>query len=88
MPLTECRECGKQISTEAANCPHCGVPNPARIVPAVQVDGRSRRRRRRRLLLAVGVAAVALMMMCFRSDAGGNATDTRAVQQASDWSTG
>ena len=30
MPLTRCRECQKEISTEAAQCPHCGVPFPAR----------------------------------------------------------
>lgn len=29
MALAECRECGRQISTEAATCPHCGVPRPA-----------------------------------------------------------
>lgn len=30
MPLTQCRECKKQISTEAQRCPHCGAPRPAR----------------------------------------------------------
>lgn len=25
MALTKCRECGGQVSTEAASCPHCGV---------------------------------------------------------------
>lgn len=29
MALTKCRECGKEISTEAASCPHCGAPKPA-----------------------------------------------------------
>ena len=24
MALTACKECGKQISTTAASCPHCG----------------------------------------------------------------
>ena len=28
MALTMCRECGKQVSTEAPTCPHCGVANP------------------------------------------------------------
>jgi hypothetical protein len=31
MPLTQCRECKKEISTEARQCPHCGVPFPAKI---------------------------------------------------------
>src|SRR5206468_974739 len=28
MALTKCRECRKDVSTEATTCPHCGVPNP------------------------------------------------------------
>src|SRR2546426_4174285 len=28
MALTQCRECGTQVSTEAPTCPHCGVPRP------------------------------------------------------------
>ncbi len=30
MPLTKCRECEKEISTEARSCPHCGAPWPAK----------------------------------------------------------
>jgi hypothetical protein len=30
LALTECRECGKQVSTDAKACPHCGTPDPAR----------------------------------------------------------
>lgn len=30
MPLTSCRECGNQVSSEAATCPHCGITHPAR----------------------------------------------------------
>lgn len=29
MALIECRECGKQVSTDAKGCPHCGAPEPA-----------------------------------------------------------
>jgi hypothetical protein len=28
MAIRACRECGKDVSTEAVNCPHCGAPNP------------------------------------------------------------
>lgn len=28
MALRPCRECGRQVSTEALSCPQCGVPNP------------------------------------------------------------
>jgi len=30
MALEPCRECGAQISTKAAACPHCGAPSSAR----------------------------------------------------------
>jgi rRNA maturation protein Nop10 len=28
MPLRACRECGKEVSSLAPTCPHCGVPSP------------------------------------------------------------
>ncbi len=28
MALARCRECGKEVSTQAVTCPHCGVPRP------------------------------------------------------------
>ena len=36
MPLTQCRECGAQVSTEAPSCPHCGVRSPTRPSDPVQ----------------------------------------------------
>ncbi len=29
MSLASCRECGKEVSTQASTCPHCGAPWPA-----------------------------------------------------------
>lgn len=29
MALTDCRECGAEVSSEAATCPHCGIGDPA-----------------------------------------------------------
>lgn len=29
MGLTTCRECGREVSTEALACPHCGAPGPS-----------------------------------------------------------
>ena len=37
MALEACRECEQRVSTEAANCPQCGVPNPTRRPEAVVV---------------------------------------------------
>lgn len=34
MPLEPCRECHREISTEARSCPHCGAPHPARATAA------------------------------------------------------
>lgn len=35
MPLIDCPECGRPISTEAEFCPQCGHPNqPVALVPA------------------------------------------------------
>jgi hypothetical protein len=28
MALKKCKECGKEVSTNAKTCPHCGVKNP------------------------------------------------------------
>jgi hypothetical protein len=32
MALKPCRECRKEVSTEAAACPSCGAPDPTRII--------------------------------------------------------
>lgn len=34
MAMTTCRECGKEISTLAASCPHCGAPTNIKEEPA------------------------------------------------------
>lgn len=33
MALRPCRECGREVSTEAVSCPQCGVPEPTRHAP-------------------------------------------------------
>ena len=33
MALQPCRECGREVSTEAATCPHCGTPRPTAAAP-------------------------------------------------------
>lgn len=30
MPLKPCRECGKEVATDARACPQCGAPAPTR----------------------------------------------------------
>jgi len=36
MALMFCRECGKQVSSEAPACPHCGAPQP--VLPALMPE--------------------------------------------------
>ena len=36
MALQPCRECGKEVSTEAGSCPHCGIANPTSDGPPPQ----------------------------------------------------
>ena len=36
MPLIACPECGKQISSAATTCPHCGFPNPSKATQNVE----------------------------------------------------
>ena len=33
MALIKCVECGKEISSNAAACPHCGSPVPKKMIP-------------------------------------------------------
>jgi hypothetical protein len=39
MGLSPCRECGKQVSTEAVACPHCGTPSPTRPISTEEPAG-------------------------------------------------
>ena len=34
MAMVRCRECGGEVSSEAAICPHCGIRDPAVAAPA------------------------------------------------------
>lgn len=38
MPLSQCRECGGTVSTEAIACPHCGIADPAILHPSRSVQ--------------------------------------------------
>jgi len=35
MPVVTCPDCGREVSTLAAACPHCGRPSPAGFAPIV-----------------------------------------------------
>jgi hypothetical protein len=52
MALTTCKECNKEVSTEAKTCPYCGIDNPGFSDPGV-IDNNNRR---------VGVVVLALLI--------------------------
>lgn len=39
MALLECKDCGKQVSSSAINCPHCGCPVNETIGPKCPTCG-------------------------------------------------
>lgn len=39
MPLTICRECKREVSTEAKTCPYCGRPDPTKPLKAERSYG-------------------------------------------------
>ncbi|MBR6570660.1 MAG: zinc-ribbon domain-containing protein [Clostridia bacterium] len=41
MALVKCPECGKEVSSNAAACPHCGSPIPKRMVPVTIERGKT-----------------------------------------------
>jgi Family of unknown function (DUF6232) len=38
MALVQCRDCGKSVSTEAADCPHCGAPQQQHVPPPLPAE--------------------------------------------------
>lgn len=68
MAMTTCRECGLNVSTEAASCPHCGVPTPGVVArgqdsdPRLECVGDGPAKRRRPLIIA-GVGVLVLLLL-------------------------
>jgi DNA-directed RNA polymerase subunit RPC12/RpoP len=69
MPVSPCPDCGREVSTEEANCPHCGRLTAARSRKAFK---RVETWRPGIILEAIGfVASVAGIITFFFSIAGG-----------------
>ena len=56
MALVSCRECGQQVSTEAAICPYCGASHPA-TTPEVR-----KRTLKRRIEIGLGILALMILV--------------------------
>lgn len=64
MAMTTCRECGKELSSKASKCPHCGVRH---------------RRSFGTVLFAVGLSVVALLWIIGRASTTATAAHINAV---------
>jgi hypothetical protein len=69
MSLTKCRECGKEVSTEAKACPHCGIKNPAPPSRAGNV-----------IKLIIGAVMLAFIVKCINT--GEEAKNEKAAAEA------
>ena len=63
MALAPCRECGRQVSTEAATCPHCGVGRPARQIATPSVPNHASPDRRRRSNIKAALTGIGLSIV-------------------------
>lgn len=69
MAMTNCRECGASISSEAKTCPHCGVAKPV-----------AESKLWRYIKLGIGALLVIAMVRCI-SDQETRKTESAAEQQ-------
>jgi hypothetical protein len=88
--LTDCPECGRQISTLAAACPHCGFPLSAEAAaPPARTKGPSRWTDPGFWVILIGLIVVIVMSVLILQRAGdGAAPDTTApatTTQAAAW---
>jgi hypothetical protein len=58
MPLVKCPDCGKEISSSAPSCPHCGRPNTAPRPPTKK--GMSPERLTLTVLIIIAVCVIAV----------------------------
>lgn len=77
MAMIQCRECKKDVSSEAPTCPHCGVQNPAK-APAPQPTGKDKLAGLVVLCIAVAVGVYA----CSDSDAEKQAAADKITAEA------
>ena len=57
MALTKCPECGKEVSTSAETCPHCGYPlkKVQKEEPVLDTVGKTILRDRKRDIIGLGI---------------------------------
>lgn len=78
MAMTKCKECGKEISTKAAQCPHCGARGPGLTEDQKNTVGG--------VFLVLVVLAVTILVLRLTggddADAGPELTEEEQAEQA------
>lgn len=74
MAITPCRECGHQVSDQAASCPSCGVP----IAPAVKTKPRASHRLSRALITLMVLWTLGTLLWVILPSGAPNELMTRA----------
>ncbi len=91
MALTDCPECGRQISTLAATCPHCGFPLSAGVAaaPPARTRGPARWTDPGFWVILVGLIVVIVLSILILQHAGDGAapgtTAPATTTQAAAW---
>ena len=77
MALMACRECGQQVSTKAAACPHCGAPNPASDDRQAEPDRAAAENKRKGSLVgfAAFLAIAAVIAIIIETNTGNSPTN-------------
>lgn len=71
MALKPCSECRREVSTEAATCPHCGKADPTGTIQQREQDKR-RADNRGRLYAFLGILGVIVMFAVFSGQSSSN----------------
>jgi hypothetical protein len=77
MALKPCRECGREISTEAPSCPHCGAPVATK-PSAEEKNGAG--------CWGVGCASLVVVFVIFAAIGGGGDSGQPEVGEGPRWS--
>jgi len=73
MALTKCKECGKEISTEAISCPSCGAPQKSPVT--IEATGK----KWKKLTLASVMALLVGIFLIFMAAGSGSSSSAGAT---------
>lgn len=85
MPLVSCRECGKEVSTQALACPRCGLPAPVggSTQPSRSISAARFRSGNGGLIVVLGLVLVAVAGILGLPSQGGDSSATNLATNSS-----